>query len=200
MEPWVWIAFFSPLPLAGGAGGGCGPIAIRYPRGTGIGVPLADEGFRKIPIGQGEMLRDGKDVAIVGVGPLLYEALKAAEDLEREGISVAVANARYVKPLDTALLEGLAARFKHIVTLEENVVAGGFGSAVAEFLAEQASLHPSSFIPHPLILGLPDRFIEHGAPAGLLADCGLTREGIRERVRELCLDLHPEGVDVVSQG
>jgi 1-deoxy-D-xylulose-5-phosphate synthase len=173
-----------------------GPIAIRYPRGTGIGVPLADEGFRAIPIGQGEMLRDGKDVAIVGVGPLLYEALKAAEDLEREGISVAVANARYVKPLDTALLEGLAARFKHIITIEENVVAGGFGSAVSEFLATTKS----DKLKHILHLGLPDRFIEHGAPNVLLEDCGLTREGIRDRVRAVCLDLHPEGVDVVSQG
>jgi len=160
-----------------------GPIAIRYPRGTGIGVPLADEGFRKIPIGQGEMLRDGEDVAIVGVGPLLYEALKAAEDLECEGISVAVANARYVKPLDTALLEGLAARFKYIVTIEENVVAGGFGSAVSEYLASKAP--NGDKLKQVLHLGLPDRFIEHGAPAGLLADCGLTREGIRDRVRAL---------------
>ena len=166
-----------------------GPIAIRYPRGTGIGVPLADEGFRAIPIGQGEMLRDGEDVAIVGVGPLLYEALKAAEDLEREGISVAVANARYVKPLDTALLEGLAARFKHIVTIEENVIAGGFGSAVSEFYANSPSFSRRGLgggenkLTHVLHIGLPDRFIEHGAPAGLLADCGLTREGIRERVR-----------------
>jgi 1-deoxy-D-xylulose-5-phosphate synthase len=158
-----------------------GPIAIRYPRGTGIGVPLADVGFRTIPIGQGEMLRDGEDVAIVGVGPLLYEALKAAEDLEHQGISVAVANARYVKPLDTALLEGLAARFKYIVTLEENVVAGGFGSAVSEFLATTKS----DKLKHVLHIGLPDRFIEHGAPAGLLEDVGLTRESIRERVQAL---------------
>jgi len=162
-----------------------GPIAIRYPRGTGVGVPLADEGFRSIPIGQGEMMRDGTDVAIIAVGPLVYEALKAAEDLQVEGISVAVANARFVKPLDTALLDGIAARFKHIVTIEENAIAGGFGSAVAEYLGLQQRLHPSSFIPHPSIIGLPDQFIEHGAPAGLLADCGLTREGIRERVREL---------------
>ncbi len=164
-----------------------GPIAIRYPRGSGIGVPLADKGFRALPIGQGEMMRDGQDAVIIGVGPLLYEAVKAAEDLEREGISVAVANARYVKPLDTALLDALAARFKHIITLEENVVAGGFGSAVAEFLASRANQHPSSNYPHPVMIGLPDQFIEHGAPAGLLADCGLNREGIRESVRACVL-------------
>lgn len=159
-----------------------GPIAIRYPRGTGVGVPLADEGFRAIPIGQGEMLRDGSDVAIIAVGPLVYEALKAAEDLQVEGISVAVANARFVKPLDTALLDGIAARFKHIVTVEENSIAGGFGSAVAEYFAKHCDrLKPVL----PSIMGIPDQFIEHGAPAGLLADCGLTREGIRQRVRDL---------------
>ncbi len=162
-----------------------GPIAIRYPRGVGIGVPLAAEGFREIPIGQGEMMRDGEDVAIVGVGPILYEALKAAEDLEREGISVAVANARFAKPLDTALLDGIAARFKHIVTIEENAVQGGFGSAVAEYLAHLATLHPSSLIPHPSIIGIPDEFIEHGSPQGLLDAIGLNRESIRDRVRAL---------------
>jgi 1-deoxy-D-xylulose-5-phosphate synthase len=164
-----------------------GPIAIRYPRGSGIGVPLADKGFRALPIGQGEMMRDGHDAVIIGVGPLLYDAIKAAEDLEREGISVAVANARFVKPLDTTLLDALAARFKHIITLEEGTINGGFGSAVAEFLAERAILHPASHIPHPSIIGLPDHFVEHGAPAGLLADVGLTREGIRDRVRQSVL-------------
>ncbi|MDP4197940.1 MAG: 1-deoxy-D-xylulose-5-phosphate synthase [Bacteroidota bacterium] len=162
-----------------------GPIAIRYPRGAGVGVPLAAKGFRRIPIGQGEMLRDGSDVVVVGVGPILYEALKAAEDLAVDGISVAVANARFVKPLDAALLEGLAARFKHIVTVEENTIAGGFGSAVAEYFASRNILHPSSVIPHPLIIGIPDQFIEHGAPQALSASIGLTREGIRERVRAL---------------
>ena len=162
-----------------------GPIAIHHPRGAGIGVALADKGFRALPIGQGEMMRDGEDAVIVGVGPLLYDAIKAAEDLEREGISVAVANARFVKPLDAALLDALAARFKFIITLEEGTINGGFGSAVAEFYAERFPffiLHPSS--PHPFAIGLPDQFIEHGAPAGLLADVGLTREGIRDKVRQ----------------
>ncbi len=109
---------------------------------------------------------------------------KLPKTLDREGISVAVANARYVKPLDAALLDALAARFKYIITLEEGTVNGGFGSAVAEFYAERSHLHPSSAIPHPFAIGLPDTFIEHGAPAGLLADVGLTREGIRDKVRE----------------
>ena len=155
-----------------------GPIAIRYPRGAGVGVPLADHGFQELPIGHGEMLRDGEDAAIIGIGPILYEAIKAAEDLERLGISVAVANARFVKPLDTALVDALAARFPRIITLEENVVAGGFGSAVLEHLATS-----SDRLKPVLQLGLPDQFIEHGAPSGLLEDVGLTREGIRDRVR-----------------
>ncbi len=150
-------------------------------------MALADKGFRALPIGQGEMMRDGEDAVILGVGPLLYDAIKAAEDLEREGISVAVANARFVKPLDAALLDALAARFKYIITLEEGTINGGFGSAVAEFYAKRSHLHPSSIIPHPFPIGLPDQFIEHGAPAGLLADVGLTREGIRDRVRECVL-------------
>ena len=153
-----------------------GPVAIRYPRGVGIGVPLAAEGFREVPIGVGEMMRDGSDVVIIGVGPILYEAVKAAEDLERQGISVAVANARFAKPLDAALLEGLGARFKHIVTIEENTVIGGFGSAVAEYFAAH-NLHPQL-----TMMGLPDRFIEHGSPQSLMNEVGLTRERIRERV------------------
>ena len=176
-----------------------GPIAIRYPRGAGMGVPLADKGFNELPIGQGEMLRDGEDAVIIGVGPILYEAIKAAEDLEREGISVAVANARYVKPLDTNLLEGLAARFKHIITLEENVISGGFGSAVSQFYsavgahgnapfgngnASEIGTEARAHYHAPLHIGLPDRFIEHGSPSGLLAEVGLTREGIRDKVRE----------------
>jgi 1-deoxy-D-xylulose-5-phosphate synthase len=160
-----------------------GPIAIRYPRGAGVGVPLAAEGFRALPIGQGEMLRDGSDVAILAVGPIVYEALKAAEDLAVDGISVAVANARYVKPLDADLIIGLAARFKHIITIEENTVHGGFGAAVSEFLDNYQLLHPSSFIPHPCIIGLPDEFIEHGSPKSLMEEVGLTRESIRERIR-----------------
>jgi 1-deoxy-D-xylulose-5-phosphate synthase len=163
-----------------------GPIALRYPRGVGIGVPLAAEGFRLLPIGEAEMMRDGEDIAVLGVGPLVYDALKAAEDLEREGISVAVANARFVKPLDTALLDALAVRFKHIITLEENTVLGGFGSAVLEYFSRM------KHGPRVTMMGLRDEFIEHGAPAELLRAQGLTREGIRETVR-LILQSEPVG-------
>ncbi len=112
-------------------------------------------------------------------------------------MSIAVANARFVKPLDAALLDALAARFKYIITLEEGTTHGGFGSAVAEFYTVgahgNASIDDASkarahyHAPLQLILGLPDQFIEHGAPAGLLADVGLTREGIRDKVRQCVL-------------
>jgi 1-deoxy-D-xylulose-5-phosphate synthase len=156
---------------------GNGPVAIRYPRGTGIGVPLAAKGFNHLPIGQGEMMRDGKDAVIVGVGPLLYEAIKAAQDLEREGLSIAVANARFVKPIDTDLLEGLAARFSNVITIEENVIMGGFGSAIAEFYAGHGVK------PNIKMLGFSDAFVEHGAPGQLMYEQGLDREGIVRSVR-----------------
>jgi 1-deoxy-D-xylulose-5-phosphate synthase len=154
-----------------------GPIALRYPRGSGVGVALAASGFSKIPIGQGEILRDGKDAAIVGVGPLLYDALKVADELKHEGLDIAVVNARFVKPLDEALLEGLAHRFTHIITLEENTAKGGFGSAVAELFAERG------LTPRLKFIGLGDHFIEHGSPAELLREEGLHTEGILNAVR-----------------
>ncbi|MEP7235985.1 MAG: 1-deoxy-D-xylulose-5-phosphate synthase, partial [Ignavibacteriota bacterium] len=153
-----------------------GPIALRYPRGNGIGVPLAASGFNLLPIGQGEILRDGKDAVIIGVGPLLYDALRSAEDLERMGFSVAVVNARFVKPLDEALLEGLGARFSDIITIEENVIAGGFGSAVAEFYAMKG------ISPRIKFLGFRDEYVEHGAPSELMKEQGLYREGITASV------------------
>ncbi|MEO6939816.1 MAG: 1-deoxy-D-xylulose-5-phosphate synthase [Candidatus Kapaibacterium sp.] len=154
-----------------------GPIALRWPRGAGVGVPLAASGFSKLKIGVGEMMKDGDEVAILGVGPLLYQAMKAAEDLDHEGISTAVFNARFVKPLDKALLNAIAERFKYVVTLEENTVAGGFGSAVLEHFATLASR------PKVKLHGLPDAFIEHGAPNELLKEIGLDRAGIANVVR-----------------
>jgi 1-deoxy-D-xylulose-5-phosphate synthase len=156
-----------------------GPTAIRYPRGAGVGVPLAASGFKALPIGQGEMMKDGDDLAIIGVGPLLYQAMQAAEDLDREGISTAVFNARFVKPLDEALLEGIGLRFKHVLTIEENSVKGGFGSAVAEFFAQKG------FKSNIRIHGIPDHFIEHGSPAELLKEIGLDRTGIAVAARDL---------------
>jgi len=103
-----------------------GPVAVRYPRGEGLGVPLK-ESFDPLPIGKGETLRRGHDVALLAIGEMVHEALLAAEGLQKQGISAEVVNMRFVKPLDTELLNDLFARFRRVVTIENNARAGGFG-------------------------------------------------------------------------
>ncbi len=154
-----------------------GPVALRYPRGAGAGVPLGP--FREIPIAKGETLREGSDIAILAVGSMVRPALKAAELLSEEGIDCEVVNARFVKPLDTELLSSVAGRFKKVITLEENSILGGFGSAVAEFYAskEITGLHLK-------LHGLPDRFVDHGSPAELAAEIGIDPQGIAGVIRE----------------
>jgi 1-deoxy-D-xylulose-5-phosphate synthase len=154
------------------------PVAVRYPRGTGPGVAL-DETMKALALGKGELRRacgstvaTGRRVALLAFGSMLRPALQAAETMD-----AAVANMRFVKPLDDDLVRDLAASHDLLVTIEENVVMGGAGSAVLECLQ-------SSRIPIPVLqLGLPDQFIEHGDPAGLLAECGLNAEGIAARVQ-----------------
>jgi len=144
------------------------PSAVRYPRGTGPGVALERE-LKALPIGKGEIRRDSKRrrLAILAFGSVLHAALAAAEELD-----ATVANMRFVKPLDNDLVAYLARTHEALVTVEENVVAGGAGSAVAEALAAAGLLVPI------LHLGLPDEFIDHGDPAMLLAHCGLDSKGI----------------------
>ncbi|MGA9118273.1 MAG: 1-deoxy-D-xylulose-5-phosphate synthase [Bacteroidota bacterium] len=154
-----------------------GPIALRYPRGNCLGLPLKDR-FDLVPIGRGETVRKGSDVALVAVGIMVTNAMKAAEMLELEGISCEVVNMRFVKPIDGNLLRELAARIPQIVTLEDSVVTGGFGSAVLESLAAQGI--PATVKVH----GIPDRFIDHGAPAELYSDLRLDAPGIAAVVRE----------------
>ena len=148
------------------------PVAVRYPRGAGVGVaPLAD--LQPLPYGQGELRRQGRRTLVLAFGSLLYPALQAAERLD-----ATVANMRWVKPLDTALLERLAREHDEIVTLEEGSVMGGAGSAVLEALQ-------SLNIQRPVLqLGLSDVFIEHGDPAKLLALQGLDAEGIEAAIRQ----------------
>jgi 1-deoxy-D-xylulose-5-phosphate synthase len=156
-----------------------GPIALRYPRGNGAGVPLK-EAFECVPIGKAETLRAGRDIALLAIGELVYPAVEAARLLAAQGIECEVVNMRFVKPLDEGLLREVASRFTHILTLEDNVQMGGFGSAVSEFLAKehvagiQLSLH-----------GIPDRFVEHGSPAELAADLHLDPAGIVGLVTDL---------------
>jgi 1-deoxy-D-xylulose-5-phosphate synthase len=146
------------------------PAAVRYPRGSGPGIAI-DPALTTLPIGKGELRRSAKRrthrIAILAFGSLLYPALAAAEELD-----ATVANMRFVKPLDAELVRALAHDHDAFVTLEENVVAGGAGSAVAEFLAAERIALPI------LHLGLPDRFIDHGDPAFLLAHVGLDAKGI----------------------
>ncbi|MCL4501712.1 MAG: 1-deoxy-D-xylulose-5-phosphate synthase [Deltaproteobacteria bacterium] len=153
-----------------------GPIALRYPRGKGVGVTFSST-LRKVPIGQAEVLRSGEDLLILALGASVYPALAAAEKLEEHGFSATVVNARFVKPLDENLILTLAAKHGRVLTVEENVLAGGFGSAVLELLAD-----------HRLAvsvkrLGIPDIFVEHGSPAILRQKYGLDAEGILQGAR-----------------
>ena len=147
------------------------PAAVRYPRGSGPGAAIAQE-MTTLPIGRGEIRRQGAGVALLAFGSLLAPALAAAEEL-----NATVANMRFVKPLDDALVAQLAASHRLLVTLEENTVQGGAGSAVLESLERQRLSVPV------LQLGLPDIFVEQGDPAQLLAQCQLHRDGILAAVR-----------------
>ena len=155
-----------------------GPIALRYPRGEGLGVPMKDS-FDALPIGKGETLRRGEDVALLAIGDMVHEALLAAELLQQQGISAEVVNMRFVKPLDAELLDGVFARFSRVVTVENNARHGGFGSAVAEYLAQSRVTGVEM-----LLHGLPDRFIDHGSPAELLKEVRLDSPGIAEVVAD----------------
>jgi 1-deoxy-D-xylulose-5-phosphate synthase len=149
-----------------------GPSAVRYPRGSGPGAEIA-KAMKALPIGRGEVRREGRRVAILAFGAMLAPALEAGE-----AVNATVANMRFVKPVDRELAFRLAATHDVIVTVEENVTAGGAGSAVAEALAADGVAVPV------LQLGLPDGFVEHGDPQQLLADCGLDGAGIARAIRE----------------
>ncbi len=161
-----------------------GPIALRYPRANAVGVPLRP-GFQKLEIGKGEIVRAGKDVAILAIGHVVQYALKAADSLEQEGIQAEVVNMRFVKPIDNDLIRSIALRFDHILTVEDNVVQGGFGSAVLESLAQQG-LTDVTIKLH----GLPDTFVDHGTPAELYHLTKLDAAGITELTKELLTSRH----------
>jgi 1-deoxy-D-xylulose-5-phosphate synthase len=158
-----------------------GPVAIRYPRGEAVGVPLPETPVA-LQIGTGEILREGERVAIVGYGTGVQQALGAAELLAEGGLEVTVADARFAKPLDTGLLAQLAAEHDLLVTVEEGVLTGGFGTGVWEALSE------GGLAPRILRVGLPDRYVTHGAPALLHAEVGYTPERLAERIQSAVLD------------
>jgi 1-deoxy-D-xylulose-5-phosphate synthase len=155
-----------------------GPAAVRYPRGSGFGVPLEPE-MKAIPIGEAELLRDGEDVLVAALGTLAHPALDAANELATKGIAAAVVNARFVKPLDTTRIAQLAARCRAVVTVEEAAGQGGFGSAVLEALAAAGVQVPVR------CLAIPDRIVEHGDPDAIRASLGLDAAGIAKAAREL---------------
>jgi 1-deoxy-D-xylulose-5-phosphate synthase len=157
-----------------------GPIAFRYPRGAGWGGPVDPDSWPRLPIGRAEMLAEGKDVLILAIGRPVGEALQAREVLEKEGISATLVNARFVKPLDRERICSLAAQIPRIVTVEENVLQGGFGSAVLECLSDNGV---SGF--RLTRLGIPDTFVEHGAQSLLRAKYGIDASAIADACRRL---------------
>jgi len=156
-----------------------GPVAIRYPRGHGFGVDISRPP-QKIKIGEAKVLVEGKDAVVIALGSMVYPALKSAEILRKSGIGVCVVNARFIKPLDRALFTDLAGRVKKFVTVEENILEGGFGSAVLELL-ERERLLDKVMIKR---IGLPDKFIEHGPREILLKEYCLDSDGIARIIRE----------------
>lgn len=154
------------------------PVAIRYPRGKGEGVALDSE-YRQMPVGKAEVILDGSDLAIIALGNTVTPSLAAAESLNAKGYSVGVVNARFVKPLDRELILGLASNVKRIMTVEENVLAGGFGSAVLEVLDDAGMRH----VPVRR-LGVPDIYVLQGTQAQIRRRLGLDAEGIEVSAEE----------------
>lgn len=156
-----------------------GPVAVRYPRGRGVGVPIDPE-FKTLPWGKGELKREGKDLVIVALGNRVYDAIKAAELMEDDNISAAVINARFAKPIDLDLILTLASQTGAVVTVEENIVAGGFGAGVIEAIHRAGMENVAA-----KALGIRDAFVGHGPPGLLRSEHGLDPEGIARSCKEL---------------
>ncbi|MGF3103595.1 1-deoxy-D-xylulose-5-phosphate synthase [Rossellomorea sp. DUT-2] len=153
-----------------------GPIALRYPRGNGYGVPMDSE-LKTISIGTWEVLKQGTDAAILTFGTTIPMAMEAADELEKQGLSVRVVNARFIKPMDETMLKSILGEEMPILTIEEAVLQGGFGSGVLEFAQEQG--YHNAVIDR---IGIPDYFIEHGSVKELLNEIGMTKENVVDRI------------------
>jgi 1-deoxy-D-xylulose-5-phosphate synthase len=164
-----------------------GPIAMRYPRGNGVGAPLMEEGWEPLPIGKAEILRQGDDVLLLAYGSMVHPALQTADLLREHGIRASVVNARFAKPLDTELIVPLAKEIGKVVTLEEGCIMGGFGTAVLEALMEHQILVPVERI------GVPDELVEHATPEQSMATLGLMPSQLLERILKL-FQKEPVGV------
>ncbi|MBW4445153.1 MAG: 1-deoxy-D-xylulose-5-phosphate synthase [Plectolyngbya sp. WJT66-NPBG17] len=152
------------------------PISMRYPRGNGYGVPLMEEGWETLPIGKGEILRQGDDLLMLGYGSMVYPAMQTAEILSEHGIEATVINARFAKPLDEELILPLAQKIGRVVTLEEGCLPGGFGSAIVESLMDAEVIVPVTRI------GVPDILVDHATPDQSKAELGLTPPQMADRI------------------
>lgn len=156
-----------------------GPFVIRYPRGKGEKSDWRNE-MQILPIGKGRKLREGNDIAVLSLGPIGNEAIKAINQVEPDGISVAHYDMIYLKPLDEALLHEVGRKFKCVITIENGVIAGGLGSAVLEFMADHG------YTPFVKRIGVPDQFIEHGSIPELYKLCGMDADSIAGVIRQMC--------------
>jgi 1-deoxy-D-xylulose-5-phosphate synthase len=157
------------------------PIAFRYPRGAGYGVRM-DRELRTLEMGKGEILLEGDDVLILAIGSTVYPSLEAAQGLLKGGIGASVINCRFLKPLDGELICTMAEKVGKVLTVEENVLDGGFGSAVLELFQENGLAWVNV-----KRMGIPDRFVEHGSQEALRGMYGINTEGIAKGARELIM-------------
>jgi len=156
-----------------------GPFAIRYPRGKGTGTKVRSE-FKQIDIGKGEIIKDGKDIAVLAVGSMVNQTLKLAKKAEEQDISIEVVNMRFIKPLDEELLKNICSRFNKIICIEENSIIGGFGSAILEAINRMKLTNVDVFIK-----GLPDEFIEHGTIDELYKVIGLDVDSLLDFIKNI---------------
>ena len=155
-----------------------GPFSIRYPRGYGVSHEW-QKPFTEIEIGKGRELRKGNDIAILTIGHVGNFAASACDKLEMENIHAAHYDMRFVKPLDENLLKKIFKKFSQVITVEDGVIAGGFGSAIIEYMSDH------NFHANIRRLGIPDRFIDHGTQQELYHECGFDEEGIIKAVKEM---------------
>ena len=154
-----------------------GPFVIRYPRGKGEMKDWRNE-MQVLPIGKGKKLRDGDDIAVLSIGPIGNEVIKAIEMVKEAGVSIAHYDMIYLKPLDEELLHEIGQKYNRIITVENGVIKGGFGSAVLEFMAD------NGYTPHVKRIGVPDAFIEHGSIPELYQLCGMDAESIAKQLKK----------------
>jgi len=154
-----------------------GPVAIRYPRGNGTGIPL-QKNFSSLPIGKAQIVREGNELTLLSIGNMTSKALEVAETLQRDGINATVVNMRFLKPLDTDLLDELAARSTHFAVIEENSTIGGLGSAVIDHLNTKRINRPV------LKVALPDAFVTHGGMNDLYKEIGFDTPSMTANIRQ----------------